>query len=80
MSKFFEVDGLIGSIEEVTVKHKLDDTQLRAKIVFEDAEYEITVTVKPKFADLHDKFFAKIPYRLTLKPNIKQLDVEDEEE
>ena len=73
----FKIEDFPGAIEEITVKHKKDEKKLRAKFVFEDSEYKITVTVEPQYEDLYDQFFTKIPYKLSLIPAIKQLEVDE---
>ena len=73
MSKMFRLEEFPGILKEITIKD--DGNEKKGKVVFEfeDAEWEVKVTVKPKFEDLLEQFFVGVPYKITLTPMVKQL-------
>jgi len=79
-SNMFRVEEFPGVLKEVTLKDDGNEIKGKATFEFGDAEWDIKVTVKPKFEDEIDQFFAGIPYKITLVPMIRQLPTEEEDE
>ncbi len=69
MSEAFKIVEFPGRLEEVTVKTaEGKEKQCKAVLKFEDSEWEIKVTVKPKYEDLFGGFIVGMPYYLNITP------------